>query len=80
MPDEWSAGLADATESRIARRVADYIAGMTDTYAVLAHRKLYATTPDYYWELPSRACPSPTRESRRGAVRDQQPQPQVKLP
>ncbi|MDH2308623.1 deoxyguanosinetriphosphate triphosphohydrolase [Methylobacterium brachiatum] len=57
MPDEWSAGLADATESRIARRVADYIAGMTDTYAVLAHRKLYATTPDLYWELPSRGLP-----------------------
>jgi len=24
---------------------------------VLAHRKLYATTPDLYWELPSRGLP-----------------------
>ncbi|MHC2108091.1 MULTISPECIES: deoxyguanosinetriphosphate triphosphohydrolase [unclassified Methylobacterium] len=57
MPEEWSAGLADAPEGRIARRVADYIAGMTDTYAVLAHRKLFPTTPDLYWELPSRGLP-----------------------
>lgn len=57
MPEEWSAGLDDAGEARIARRVADYIAGMTDTYAVLAHRKLYATTPDLHWELPSRGLP-----------------------
>ncbi|MCJ2058859.1 deoxyguanosinetriphosphate triphosphohydrolase [Methylobacterium sp. J-048] len=57
MPEEWSAGLEDASEGRIARRVADYIAGMTDTYAVLAHRKLYPVTPDLYWELPSRGLP-----------------------
>jgi dGTPase len=57
MPDEWSAGLGGASEGRIARRVADYIAGMTDTYAVLAHRKLYDTTPDLHWELPSRGLP-----------------------
>ncbi|SFL85491.1 deoxyguanosinetriphosphate triphosphohydrolase [Methylobacterium pseudosasicola] len=57
MPEEWSAGLTDASEGRVARRVADYIAGMTDTYAVLAHRKLYPTTPDLYWELPSRGLP-----------------------
>ncbi|MCJ2017900.1 deoxyguanosinetriphosphate triphosphohydrolase [Methylobacterium sp. E-065] len=57
MPEEWSAGLADASTARIARRVADYIAGMTDTYAVLAHRKLYDATPDLHWELPSRGLP-----------------------
>ena len=57
MPEEWSAGLAGAPEARIARRVADYIAGMTDTYAVLAHRKLYPETPDLHWELPSRGLP-----------------------
>jgi dGTPase len=57
MPEEWSTGLDGAGEARIARRVADYIAGMTDTYAVLAHRKLYDSTPDLHWELPSRGLP-----------------------
>ncbi len=57
MPEEWSAGLDGAGSSRIARRVADYIAGMTDTYAVLAHRKLHDTTPDLHWALPSRGLP-----------------------
>jgi dGTPase len=57
MPEEWSAGLDGAASARIARRAADYIAGMTDTYAVLAHRKLYAVTPDLHWELPSRGLP-----------------------
>ncbi|MDP4002979.1 deoxyguanosinetriphosphate triphosphohydrolase [Methylobacterium sp. NEAU K] len=57
MPEEWSTGLADASEGRIARRVADYIAGMTDTYAVLAHRRIYDATPDLRWELPSRGLP-----------------------
>jgi dGTPase len=51
MPDEWRAGLADADlgapgEARIARRVADYIAGMTDGYAVQEHRRLFSATPD----------------------------------
>jgi dGTPase len=57
MPDEWSEGLEGAAQGRIARRVADYIAGMTDTYAVLAHRKLYDATPDLHWDLPSRGLP-----------------------
>ncbi|MDP4025895.1 deoxyguanosinetriphosphate triphosphohydrolase [Methylobacterium sp. NEAU 140] len=57
MPEEWSTGLDGAPAGRLARRVADYIAGMTDTYAVLAHRKLYATTPDLHWSPPSRGLP-----------------------
>ena len=28
------------------RRVADYIAGMTDRYAILEHRRLFDVTPD----------------------------------
>jgi dGTPase len=46
MPDEWQAGLAGGDEARLARRVSDYIAGMTDRYALLEHRRLFATTPD----------------------------------
>ncbi len=57
MPEEWRAGLSDASEDRIARRAADYIAGMTDTYAVLAHRGLFPTTPDLHWSPPSRGLP-----------------------
>ncbi|TCL67276.1 deoxyguanosinetriphosphate triphosphohydrolase [Rhizobium sp. BK251] len=37
------AGLADAAK---ARHVGDYLAGMTDTYAVSAHRRLFDHTPD----------------------------------
>ena len=46
MPPEWRAGLDGADEPRVARRVADYIAGMTDNYALQEHRRLFATTPE----------------------------------
>ncbi len=46
MPDEWHAGVSHADEPRLARRVADYIAGMTDRYAVLEHKRLFPTTPE----------------------------------
>ncbi len=36
-------GLADAAK---ARHVGDYLAGMTDTYAISAHRRLFDQTPD----------------------------------
>jgi dGTPase len=45
MPAEWQANLPD-DEPRLARRVADYIAGMTDRYALLEHQRLFETTPD----------------------------------
>ncbi|WP_238296833.1 deoxyguanosinetriphosphate triphosphohydrolase family protein, partial [Methylobacterium soli] len=57
MPEEWSANLAGASEGRIARRIADYIAGMTDTYAVLAHKRLFPRTPDLHWSPESRGLP-----------------------
>ncbi|MBX5158894.1 MULTISPECIES: deoxyguanosinetriphosphate triphosphohydrolase [unclassified Rhizobium] len=37
------AGLSDAPK---ARHVGDYLAGMTDTYAISAHRRLFDQTPD----------------------------------
>jgi len=46
MPAEWSADLAAGEEERRARRVADYIAGMTDLYALDEHRRLFDRTPD----------------------------------
>ena len=44
LPAEWRDGLADDTA--LARRVADYIAGMTDRYALIEHGKYFRTTPD----------------------------------
>ena len=57
MPAEWSEGLEGAGEARVARRIADYIAGMTDTYAVLEHGRLFPATPDLHWSPPSRGLP-----------------------
>jgi dGTPase len=46
MPDGWREGL-DRAEDRIkARHVADFLAGMTDTYALKEHRRLFDHTPD----------------------------------
>ena len=46
MPEEWHQGLAGASEDKRARRVADYIAGMTDRFAHDEHRRLFDVTPD----------------------------------
>ncbi|MGB3538868.1 MAG: deoxyguanosinetriphosphate triphosphohydrolase [Mesorhizobium sp.] len=46
MPDGWREGL-DRAEDRIkARHVADFLAGMTDTYAIKEHQRLFDHTPD----------------------------------
>jgi dGTPase len=44
MPEEWQANVP-RDEPRLARRVADYIAGMTDGYALQEHRRLFSATP-----------------------------------
>jgi dGTPase len=46
LPGEWSRNLAGADEHKRARRVADYIAGMTDRFALDEHRRLFDTTPE----------------------------------
>jgi dGTPase len=45
MPEEWHLNLPE-DEPRLARRVADYIAGMTDRYAILEHQRLFDVTPE----------------------------------
>ena len=47
MPDGWrlTAGEAD-DEAVLARRVCDFIAGMTDRYALSMHARLFDDTPD----------------------------------
>lgn len=46
LPDEWRAGLDGTEETRVMRRIADYIAGMTDRYAMSEHRRLFDHTPE----------------------------------
>jgi len=48
LPAEWRRDLnGEAGEDmRLQRRVADYIAGMTDSYALARHRALFPHTPD----------------------------------
>lgn len=46
MPPEWLQGLDDADEAGHARRVADYIAGMTDGYALKEHGRFFDSTPE----------------------------------
>jgi dGTPase len=45
LPAEWGEGI-DMTDARRARRVADYIAGMTDRYALIEHAKYFKETPE----------------------------------
>ena len=46
LPDEWAEGMARMGESGRARRIADYIAGMTDRYALVEHERHFKTTPE----------------------------------
>jgi dGTPase len=46
LPLEWRHGLDDCGASAAARRIADFIAGMTDRYALIEHARLFAATPD----------------------------------
>ncbi|MBJ7448168.1 MAG: deoxyguanosinetriphosphate triphosphohydrolase [Brevundimonas sp.] len=42
MPPEWSGKAGAADEAKRARAVCDYIAGMTDRYAIEEHKKLFS--------------------------------------
>ncbi|MCB1506852.1 MAG: deoxyguanosinetriphosphate triphosphohydrolase [Hyphomicrobiaceae bacterium] len=46
MPANWNAAAKDLPERRRARLVADYVAGMTDRYALAEHRRLFDATPE----------------------------------
>jgi dGTPase len=45
MPAEWGEGCEALDPQRRARRISDYIAGMTDWYALDEHRRLFDATP-----------------------------------
>ena len=46
LPAEWSMGLVPLGEPARARRIADFIAGMTDRYALAEHARLFDSTPE----------------------------------
>jgi len=46
LPAEWREGLAGADEAVRARRIADFVAGMTDRYALAEHTRLFDSTPE----------------------------------
>ncbi len=46
MPEGWREGLDHAEDRVKARHVADFLAGMTDNYAIKEHRRLFDHTPD----------------------------------
>jgi dGTPase len=48
MPPEWLAAMAasEGAPDRRARLVCDYIAGMTDRYALAEHRRYFDATPE----------------------------------
>jgi len=46
LPAEWSEGLAGLDEAARARHIADFIAGMTDRYALAEHARLFDSTPE----------------------------------
>jgi dGTPase len=48
LPPEWHrpAGAAGETETEQARRIGNFIAGMTDRFALTEHQRLFDSTPD----------------------------------
>jgi dGTPase len=42
LPAEWQAELTGADKTAIARRVSDYISGMTDRFALQEHARIFA--------------------------------------
>jgi dGTPase len=46
MPADWGQGLDPGDEGARARHIADFIAGMTDRYALIEHGRLFDLTPE----------------------------------
>jgi dGTPase len=46
LPEEWRESLAGAEAPMRARRIADFIAGMTDRYALAEHARLFDSSPE----------------------------------
>ena len=46
LPDGWRAVVANASPPARAELIADFVAGMTDRYAIEAHKALFPSTPE----------------------------------
>jgi len=46
LPGEWLEGAADEDDTARARRIGNFIAGMTDRFALMEHQRLFDSTPD----------------------------------
>jgi dGTPase len=46
MAEAWHAASTGLDEHARARLIADFVAGMTDRYALLQHRRLFDATPE----------------------------------
>jgi dGTPase len=46
LPAEWVEGTERETEAARARRIGNFIAGMTDRFALIEHQRLFDSTPD----------------------------------
>jgi len=46
LPSEWLEGTGSETEAERARRIGNFIAGMTDRFALTEHQRLFDSTPD----------------------------------
>jgi len=46
LPPEWREGFSGLDEAARVRRIADFIAGMTDRYALAEHGRLFDSTPE----------------------------------
>jgi dGTPase len=46
LPAEWKEGLEGLDAAARVRRIADFIAGMTDRYALAEHARLFDSTPE----------------------------------
>ena len=46
MPLEWREGTRETTGAARARRIGNFIAGMTDRFALTEHQRLFDSTPD----------------------------------
>ncbi len=47
LPPEWRAGIANMTEAERARRVADFLAGQTDGFALHEYQRLFDEFPEF---------------------------------
>lgn len=48
LPPDWSAAVSGGSKVRAARVVRDYIAGMTDRFAILEHRRIFGSDIDLH--------------------------------